>query len=51
MLVPEVHVQNVVKLPMLNKTDAAQELKAAIMNYGAVATSMCWDDSYVSTNT
>ncbi len=51
MLVPEVHVQNMVKLPTLDETDAAQELKAAIMNYGAVATSMCWDNSYVSTNT
>lgn len=52
MLAPEVHVQNVVKLPALgSSTTAAQELKAAITNYGAVAVSICWDRSNESTNT
>jgi len=47
MLVPEVHVQNVVKLPMLGSSDtAAQELKSAIRDYGAVAVAMLWGDGY-----
>ena len=43
MLVPEVRVQNMINLPTLDSSDtAAQELKSAIMNYGAVGVAMRW---------
>ena len=47
MLVPEMRVQNVVRLPMLDSSGtAAQELKSAIRDYGAVGVAMLWSDSY-----
>ena len=47
MLAPEVRVQNIVWTSTLDSSDtAAQELKTAIIDYGAVGVAMLWSDSY-----
>ena len=47
MLVSEMRVQNVVQFPMLGASNTStQELKSAIMSYGAVGVAMRWGGSY-----
>ena len=47
----EIHVQDIVWIPALDGTEESRAaLKRAIMDYGAVATSMYWSDSYTSSN-
>ena len=43
---PAIHVQNVVWVPARAGTSDNNTLKAAIMEYGAVATSIMWDGAY-----
>lgn len=51
MLLPELHVQNVVWTPTLDSSAAAaQELKSAIMDYGAVGVAMLWAASCFSSS-
>ena len=45
-LLPEIHVQNVLFLPDLTGPDEAVALKRAIMEYGAVYTSMYMNENY-----
>jgi len=50
-LVPRKHLQGVYYIPDRSSFTDNDNLKYAIMNYGAVQMSMCWDDaSYNSTN-
>ena len=47
----ELHVQDVVWIPVLDGTEERRaELKRAILDYGAIATSMYWHDNYSSSN-
>ena len=47
----ELHVQDVVWIPALDGTEErSAELKRAILEYGAIATSMYWGNSYTSSN-
>ena len=47
----EFHVQEVVWIPALDGTEERRaELKRAILDYGAIDTSMYWGDSYISSN-
>lgn len=43
---PVKHVQNVLTLPARSDYSDNDNIKYAITNYGAVATDMCYDDSY-----
>ena len=43
---PAIHVQNIVWVPVRTSFTDNDTLKVAITNYGAVATSMHWDDGY-----
>lgn len=45
MLNPAFHVQNIVWIPPRKSSTDNDTLKAAITNYGAVATSIMWDDA------
>ena len=48
----ELHVQNIVWIPTLDGTDERRAgLKRAILDYGAIATSMHWDSDCTSSNT
>lgn len=50
-LLSEFHVQDVVWIPALDGTEERRtELKRAILDYGAIATSMYWGGSYTSSN-
>lgn len=44
-MVPAVHVQNVIWVPARDDATDNDDLKAAIKDYGAVATSLWWDNS------
>ena len=47
----EIHVQDVVWIPALDGTEERRaELKRAILEYGAIATSMYWSNYYTSSN-
>ena len=47
----ELHIQDIVWIPALDGTEERRaELKRAILDYGAIATSMYWDDYYSSSN-
>ena len=47
----ELHVQDVVWIPTLDGTEERRtELKRAILEYGAIATSMYWGNAYTSSN-
>lgn len=50
-LTSELHVQDVVWIPALDETgESRAALKRAIMDYGAIATSMYWSNVYVCSN-
>lgn len=50
-LTSELHVQDVVWIPALDETgESRAALKRAIMDYGAIATSMHWSDSCTCSN-
>ncbi|MCR5413470.1 MAG: hypothetical protein K6F50_01920 [Kiritimatiellae bacterium] len=47
----ELHIQDIVWIPALDGTEERRaELKRAILDYGAIATSMYWNDYYSSSN-
>ena len=47
----KLHIQDIVWIPPLDGTEERRaELKRAILDYGAIATSMYWSDYYTSSN-